>query len=52
VEQAVAFRALLELRKTGEIEIEQASAFARIRVRGSRDRDENRDEREWIARSA
>jgi segregation and condensation protein A len=32
VEQAVAFLALLELRKSGEIRIEQAAAFAPIRI--------------------
>ena len=32
VEQAVAFLALLELRKAGEIEIEQGAPFAPIRV--------------------
>jgi segregation and condensation protein A len=48
VEQAVAFLALLELRKRGEIAIEQAAAFAPIRVaRAGVER-----EREWIARSA
>jgi segregation and condensation protein A len=33
VEQAVAFLALLELRKTGEVTLEQARPFAPIRVR-------------------
>ena len=32
VEQAVAFLALLELRKSGEIDLSQASPFAPIRV--------------------
>jgi segregation and condensation protein A len=32
VDQAVAFLALLELRKTGEIELEQAAPFAPIRI--------------------
>ncbi len=32
VEQAVAFLALLELRKSGEVELDQASPFAPIRV--------------------
>jgi chromatin segregation and condensation protein Rec8/ScpA/Scc1 (kleisin family) len=32
VEQAVAFLALLELRKSGEISIEQAAPFAPIRI--------------------
>ena len=48
VEQAVAFLALLELRKAGEIGIAQAAPFAPIRV--SRARVE--EEAEWIARSA
>ena len=48
VEQAVAFLALLELRKAGEISLEQAAPFAPIRV--SRPDDERK--REWIARSA
>jgi segregation and condensation protein A len=48
VEAAVAFLALLELCKTGEITLEQARSFAPIRV--SRARVE--EEREWIARSA
>jgi len=47
-EAAVAFLALLELRKAGEVSLEQAAAFAPIRV--SRARVE--EEREWIARSA
>ena len=38
VEQAVAFLALLELRKTGEISLSQASAFAPIRISSSRSR--------------
>jgi segregation and condensation protein A len=48
VDQAVAFLALLELRKTGEIALEQAAPFAPIRV--SRSNDERKAE--WIARSA
>jgi segregation and condensation protein A len=48
VDQAVAFLALLELRKSGEIEIEQAAPFAPIRVlRPDAERTEA-----WIARSA
>jgi chromatin segregation and condensation protein Rec8/ScpA/Scc1 (kleisin family) len=48
VEQAVAFLALLELRKAGEIAIEQAAPFAPIRIaRAGVER-----EKEWIARSA
>jgi segregation and condensation protein A len=48
VEQAVAFLALLELRKSGEIAVSQAQAFAPIRV--SRADDERIHE--WKARSA
>jgi segregation and condensation protein A len=45
VEQAVALLALLELRKSGEVAIEQAAPFAPIRI--------SREEREqWTARSA
>jgi segregation and condensation protein A len=48
VDQAVAFLALLELRKTGEISIEQATPFASIRVARAA------DERSlvWSVRSA
>jgi segregation and condensation protein A len=49
VEQAVAFLALLELRKSGEVELEQAAPFAPIRI--SRTDVEGR-ESPWIARSA
>ena len=48
VEQAVAFLALLELRKAGEVAIAQAAPFAAIRV--SRHQDER--SLEWSARSA
>jgi segregation and condensation protein A len=48
VEQAVAFLALLELRKAGEIEIAQAAPFAPIRISKS---DDERIET-WTARSA
>jgi segregation and condensation protein A len=48
VEQAVAFLALLELRKAGEIALEQAAPFAPIRV--SRPHAERGHE--WIVRSA
>jgi segregation and condensation protein A len=50
IEQAVAFLALLELRRSGEVSLEQAAPFAPIRVR----RAEAEEERspEWIARSA
>ena len=48
VEQAVAFLALLELRKAGEIALDQAAPFAPIRVSRS---DEERTSA-WTARSA
>ncbi len=48
VDQAVAFLALLELRKTGEIALEQAAPFAPIRV----SRPDEERKAEWIARSA
>ena len=48
VEQAVAFLALLELRKAGEVGLDQPQPFAPIRVLRS---DVERD-RPWIARSA
>jgi segregation and condensation protein A len=55
VEQAVAFLALLELRKGGEIRIEQALPFAPIRIEraaeGIRASDEE-GEHSWNARSA
>jgi chromatin segregation and condensation protein Rec8/ScpA/Scc1 (kleisin family) len=52
VEQAVAFLALLELRKTGEVALAQAAPFAPIRV--SRAPSSVSDERilQWTARSA
>jgi chromatin segregation and condensation protein Rec8/ScpA/Scc1 (kleisin family) len=50
VEQAVAFLALLELRRAGEISLEQAAPFAPIRVvRAAREQVE---EEAWTARSA
>lgn len=51
VEQAVAFLALLELRKTGEIELSQAAPFAPIRVERNTETKTERNET-WIARSA
>jgi segregation and condensation protein A len=48
VDQAVAFLALLELRKAGEIGLEQAAPFAAIRV----SRPETERGAEWIVRSA
>jgi chromatin segregation and condensation protein Rec8/ScpA/Scc1 (kleisin family) len=50
VEQAVAFLALLELRRSGEISLEQAAPFAPIRVaRAARSEEEVEA---WSARSA
>jgi segregation and condensation protein A len=50
VEQAVAFLALLELRRAGEISLEQAAPFAPIRVsRAARNQEEVEA---WSARSA
>jgi segregation and condensation protein A len=48
VEQAVAFLALLELRKEGEIGISQAAPFAPIRI----SRADNERTIQWTARSA
>jgi len=48
VEQAVAFLALLELRKAGEIRIEQAAPFAPVRIR----RADDERTLAWNARSA
>jgi chromatin segregation and condensation protein Rec8/ScpA/Scc1 (kleisin family) len=48
VEQAVAFLALLELRKAGEIGLSQAHPFAPIRISKA---DDERNET-WTARSA
>ena len=48
VDQAIAFLALLELRKSGEIALEQAGPFAPIRV----SRPDTERGSEWIARSA
>jgi segregation and condensation protein A len=55
VEQAVAFLALLELRKTGEIRIEQAAPFAPIRIERAKEGKPEADEEgesSWNARSA
>jgi len=54
VEQAVAFLALLDLRRTGEITIEQSAPFAPIRILRSGQESTDRDERtgEWTVRSA
>jgi segregation and condensation protein A len=50
IEQAVAFLALLELRRSGEVSLEQAAPLAPIRVR--RGAEERRPEWTRIARSA
>ena len=51
IEQAVAFLALLELRRVGEVSLEQAAPFAPIRV--ARAAQEQVEEVEaWTARSA
>jgi segregation and condensation protein A len=50
IEQAVAFLALLELRRSGEVSLEQAAPFAPIRVQRAEAVDERSEE--WIARSA
>ena len=54
VEQAVAFLALLDLRRSGEIVIDQAAPFAPIRVARTGEEISDRDERTvgWNARSA
>jgi segregation and condensation protein A len=50
-EQAVAFLALLELRKTGEVALQQAAPFAPIRVR-KESRPEEERTTAWTVRSA
>jgi len=55
VEQAVAFLAVLELRRAGEVTIEQAAPFAPIRITRAEEGVRSRDEeggRTWNARSA
>jgi segregation and condensation protein A len=54
VEQAVAFLALLELRKAGELALDQAAPFAPIRVARAGEESAARTERSaaWTARSA
>ncbi len=55
MEQAVAFLALLELRRAGELALEQAAPFAPIRVLHATKDSAHRDERtteEWTVRSA
>jgi segregation and condensation protein A len=49
IEVAVAFLALLELRKSGEIALDQAAPFAPIRIFRV---DAEREETEWTVRSA
>jgi segregation and condensation protein A len=51
IEQAVAFLALLELRRAEEVALEQAAPFAPIRVRRTAPASEERRQ-EWTARSA
>jgi len=51
VEQAVAFLALLELRKAGEVELSQAAPFAPIRVQRNAETKTERNPA-WTARSA
>ena len=50
IEQAVAFLALLELRRAGEVSLEQAAPFAPIRVARASERRE--EVAAWSARSA
>jgi segregation and condensation protein A len=55
IEQAVAFLALLELRKAGEIRIEQAAPFAPIRVARAGEgmtQSEEEGDSSWTVRSA
>jgi segregation and condensation protein A len=50
IEQAVAFLALLELRRTGEVSLQQAAPFAPIRV--ARASEKREEVAAWSARSA
>ncbi|MGH2922144.1 MAG: hypothetical protein ACRDKU_08780, partial [Gaiellaceae bacterium] len=52
IEQAVAFLALLDLRRAGEISIDQARPFAPIRVAREESASEREREGSWNARSA
>ena len=52
VEQAVAFLALLDLRRSGEVSIEQARPFAPIRVARQETAREGEREAAWNVRSA
>jgi chromatin segregation and condensation protein Rec8/ScpA/Scc1 (kleisin family) len=53
-EQAIAFLAVLELRKAGEVALEQAAPFAPIRVSRAREESTPTEEKTdaWTARSA
>jgi len=52
IEQAVAFLAVLELRRSGEVALEQAAPFAPIRVRRAENETERRPAWTGTARSA
>jgi segregation and condensation protein A len=52
VEQAVAFLALLELRKSGEVALEQSAPFAPIRISRQESRAAEERSPEWNVRSA
>ena len=54
IEQAVAFLALLDLRRSGEITIDQPAPFAPIRIAraGKDNRDEDERTNAWTLRSA
>ena len=52
IEQAVAFLAVLELRRSGEVALEQAAPFAPIRVRRAESETERRPAWTGTARSA
>jgi chromatin segregation and condensation protein Rec8/ScpA/Scc1 (kleisin family) len=54
IEQAVAFLALLDLRRSGEITIEQSAPFAPIRIGAAGKESTAEDERtaRWTVRSA
>jgi len=54
LEQASAFLAVLELRRAGELAIEQAAPFAPIRIRAVAEENNDREERTavWTVRSA
>jgi segregation and condensation protein A len=52
IEQAVALLALLDLRRAGEIAIEQTAPFAPIRISRKESSDERERKAEWTVRSA